>query len=105
MMRSVKLIAALALTGCSYFQSKSATEPASAPGTKAEVSRAPGSGLRLATSGGLLKAMHDRYDGKSLKTMSLMQNHTDYKPSGAARESQWNENIDVSGQLRISFLP
>jgi len=104
-MRSVKLIAALALTGCSYFQSKSATEPASAPGTKAEVSRAPGSGLRLATSGGLLKAMHDRYDGKFLKTMSFLQNNTAYTPSGAEVKSQWYEHIEIPGKLRIAFLP
>src|SRR5436190_9618079 len=105
MMRSVKLIAALALTGCSYFQSKSTTEPAPAPGTKAEVSRAPGSGLRLATSGGLLKAMHDRYDGKFLKTMSFLQNNTAYTPSGAEVKSQWYEHIEVPGKLRIAFLP
>ena len=104
-MRSVKLIAALALTGCSYFQSKSTTEPAPAPGTKAEVSRAPGSGLRLATSGGLLKAMHDRYDGKFLKTMSFLQNNTAYTPSGAEVKSQWYEHIEIPGKLRIAFLP
>src|SRR6266513_3422210 len=105
MMRSVKLIAALALTGCSYFQSKSTTEPAPASGTKAEVSRAPGSGLRLATSGGLLKAMHDRYDGKFLKTMSFLQNNTQYTSTGQEKKSQWYEHIEVPGKLRIAFLP
>jgi hypothetical protein len=105
MMRSVKLIAALALTGCSYFQSKAATEPAPASGKKAEASQAPGAGLRLATSGGLLKAMHDRYDGKFLRTMSFLQNNTAYTPSGTEVKSQWYEHIEVPGKLRIAFLP
>jgi len=106
MMRSRILFAAFAVVGCSYFQSGATTEPAPAPTNKpASSSRAPGSGLRLATSGGLLKAMHDRYDGKFLKTMSFLQNNTQYTSTGQEKKSQWYEHIEVPGKLRIAFLP
>src|SRR5436190_12907866 len=106
MMRSRILFAAFAVVGCSYFQSGATTEPAPAATNKpVSSSRAPGSGLRLATSGGLLKAMHDRYDGKFLKTMSFLQNNTQYTSTGAEKKSQWYEHIEVPGKLRIAFLP
>src|SRR3954464_13174744 len=105
MMRSRILLAALAVVGCSYFQSGAATEPAASPNTKASSSRGPGAGLRLATSGGLLKAMHDRYDGKYLKTMSFLQNNTQYRTTGEETKSQWYEHIEIPGKLRIAFLP
>lgn len=106
MMRSGILIAALAVTGCSYFQSGAATETAATPASsKPSASRAPGAGLRLATSAGLLKAMHDRYDGKYLNTMSFLQNNTRYTTSGEEQKSQWYEHIEVPGKLRIAFLP
>ena len=104
-MRSSILAVALAVVGCSYFQSGAATEPAASPNTRAASSRGPGAGLRLATSGGLLKAMHDRYDGKFLKTMSFLQNNTQYTSTGAEKKSQWYEHIEVPGKLRIAFLP
>jgi len=105
MMRSGILFAALAVAGCSYFQSGATTEPAASPTTKPSASRGPGAGLRLATSAGLLKAMHDRYDGKFLKTMSFLQNNTRYTTTGAEQKSQWYEHIEVPGKLRIAFLP
>jgi len=105
MMRSSILVVALAVVGCSYFQSRAATEPAASPNTRASSSRGPGAGLRLATSGGLLKAMHDRYDGKFLKTMSFLQNNTQYTSTGAEKKSQWYEHMEVPGKLRIAFLP
>jgi len=106
MMRPRILIAALPLVGCSYFQSSPTTEPApSATAKPASSSRAPGAGLRLATSGGLLKAMHDRYDGKFVKTMSFLQNNTQYTTTGQEKKSQWYEHIEVPGKLRIAFLP
>ena len=105
MMRSSILVVALAVVGCSYFQSGAATEPAASPNTRASSSRGPGAGLRLATSAGLLKAMHDRYDGKFLKTMSFLQNNTQYTSTGAEKKSQWYEHIEVPGKLRIAFLP
>jgi hypothetical protein len=109
MMRSVILFAAFAVAGCSYFKSSPTTEPTPRSGTATKVeatrARGPGAGLRLATSAGLLKAMHDRYDGKFLKTMSFLQNNTAYTPSGAEVKSQWYEHIEVPGKLRIAFLP
>src|SRR6266550_9162452 len=105
MMRSGILLTALVVTGCSYFQSGATTEPAASPTTKPSASRGPGSGLRLATSAGLLKAMHDRYDGKFLKTMSFLQNNTQYSSTGEEKKSQWYEHIEVPGKLRIAFLP
>lgn len=105
-MRPRILIAALPLVGCSYFKSAPTTEPApSATAKPASSSRAPGAGLRLATSGGLLKAMHDRYDGKFVKTMSFLQNNTQYTTTGQEKKSQWYEHIEVPGKLRIAFLP
>src|SRR6266566_7392617 len=105
MIRSGILFAALAVAGCSYFKSGATTEPTPSSGTRAESSRGPGAGLRLATSAGLLKAMHDRYDGKFLKTMSFLQNNTRYTTTGAEQKSQWYEHIEVPGKLRIAFLP
>jgi hypothetical protein len=107
MMRSGILIAALVVTGCSYFQSGATTQTATAPANKpsAAASRAPGAGLRLATSAGLLKAMHDRYDGKYLKTMSFLQNNTRYTSGGEEQKTQWYEHIEIPGKLRIAFLP
>jgi hypothetical protein len=105
MMRSGILIAALTVVGCSYFRSGATTEPAASPTPKPSASRGPGAGLRLATSAGLLKAMHDRYDGKFLKTMSFLQNNTQYSATGAEKKSQWYEHIEVPGKLRIAFLP
>src|SRR2546423_4344427 len=105
MMRSSILVVALAVVGCSYFQSRAATEPAASPNTRAASSRGPGAGLRLATSAGLLKAMHDRYDGKYVKTMSFLQNNTQYTSTGQEKKSQWYEHIEVPGKLRIAFLP
>ena len=104
MRRSAVLPAALVVAGCSYFQSGAATEPG-APPTKASATTPPASALRLATSGGLLKAMHDRYDGKFLKTMSFLQNNTRYSTTGEELKSQWYEHIEVPGKLRIAFLP
>jgi len=105
-MRSGILIAALAVVGCSYFQSPPTTESTPAPkAAKTTSPRGPGAGLRLATSGGLLKAMHDRYDGKFLKTMSFLQNNTQYTSTGQEKKSQWYEHIEVPGKLRIAFLP
>lgn len=49
--------------------------------------------------------MHDRYDGKYLKTMSFLQNNTRYTTTGGENKSQWYEHIEVPGRLRIAFLP
>jgi hypothetical protein len=106
MMRSGILLVALAVAGCSSFKSAATPAPAPSPTSKpSSSSRAPGAGLRLATSGGLLKAMHDRYDGKYLKRMSFLQNNIRYSPKGEEQKSQWYEHLEVPGKLRIAFLP
>lgn len=106
MMRSRILLAALAVSGCSYFQSTPATEPATATAAKPAASKAaPGAGLHLTSSSALLKAMHDRYDGTYLKTISFLQNNTQYTTTGEEKKSQWYEHLEVPGKLRIAFLP
>jgi hypothetical protein len=49
--------------------------------------------------------MHERYDGKYLKTMSFLQNNTRYTADGQEQKSQWYEHIEIPGKLRIAFLP
>ena len=104
-MRARILLAALVVSGCSYFQSQPpTTETAPAPEKKPATSRSA-SAARITSAGGLLKAMHDRYDGKYLRTISFLQNNTSYTPTGQERKSQWYEHIEVPGKLRIAFLP
>ncbi len=103
-MRSRILLTAIAVSGCSYFQSGATTVPAPAPATKPATSRSVSS-VRATSSSGLIKAMHDRYDGKYLKTMSFLQNNTQYMISGQEQKSQWYEHIEIPGKLRIAFLP
>jgi len=104
-MRSRYLLMALAVSGCSYFQSGATTEPAPSPPTKPAASRASISTVHVTSSSGLIKAMHDRYDGKYLKTMSFLQNNTAYTMTGQEQKSQWYEHIEIPGKLRIAFLP
>ena len=104
-MRSRYLLTALAVSGCSYFQSGATTAPAPPPTTKPAASRASISTVHATSSSGLIKAMHDRYDGKYLKTMSFLQNNTAYTMTGQEQKSQWYEHIEVPGKLRIAFLP
>jgi hypothetical protein len=103
-MRSRILLAAFVVSGCSYFQSGPSTEPAPSPTTKPATSRSASS-VRATSSPMLIKAMHDRYDGKYLKTMSFLQNNTAYTTSGQEQKSQWYEHIEIPGKLRIAFLP
>ncbi len=106
MMRSPILVVTLATFGCSYFQSGATTEPVPPPtATKPTTSRPPSSTVRVTSSAGLIKAMHERYDGKYLKTMSFLQNNTAYTTNGQERKSQWYEHIEIPGKLRIAFLP
>jgi hypothetical protein len=104
-MRSRVLLAALAVTGCSYFQSGVTPDGAPAPGAKPSSTRLPGAGITLTSSSALVKAMHDRYAGKYLKTMSFLQNNTAYTTTGKEQKSQWYEHIEIPGKLRIAFLP
>jgi hypothetical protein len=102
MMRTRILFAAFAVTGCSYFQSAPVIPAEPAVSTK-PAPRA--SGLRLASGSGVVKAMHDLYAGKFLKTMSLLQNNTAYTSTGQEQHSQWYEHFEFPGKLRIAFLP
>src|SRR6185295_124056 len=108
MMRSGILLVAFAVAGCSYLKSGSTAEttasPTAAPAKKASA-KAPGAGFRATSSGDLLKAMHDRYDGKYVKTISFLQNNTQYTSTGTEKKSQWYEHMEVPGKLRIAFLP
>jgi hypothetical protein len=102
MMRSRILFAALTVTGCSYFQGGAATPagPVASPKVSARVSAA-----RLTSGGAVIRAMHDLYAGKYLKTMSFLQNNTAYSSTGQEQHSQWYEHLEVPGKLRIAFLP
>jgi hypothetical protein len=99
------LLAALALSGCSYFQSGVTPDGAPSPSAKPSASRKPGSGITVTSSSGLIKAMRDRYGGKYLKTLSFLQNNTRYTTTGQEQKSQWYEHMEIPGKLRIAFLP
>ena len=105
MMRSRVLLAALAVTGCSYLQSGATGGTPSTAATKPSPTKSPGAGLAITSSSGLVKAMHDRYGGKYLKTMSFLQNNTAYTTTGQEQKSQWYEHLEIPGKLRIAFLP
>jgi hypothetical protein len=108
MMRSRTLLAglaALSLSGCSYFQSGGTTVPTPAPTSKPAATRRAPSTVAVTSGAGLIKAMHDRYDGKYLKTMSFLQNNTRYNATGEEQKSQWYKHIEIPGKLRIAFLP
>src|SRR5438552_1519395 len=105
MMRSQILRVMPAVPACSYFQSGATTEPAPATATKPTTSTPVSSAVRVTSSAELIKAIHDRYDGKYLKTMSFLQNNTRYTTTGQELKSQWYEHIEIPGKLRIAFLP
>jgi len=63
------------------------------------------SAARVTSGSGVVKAMHDLYAGKYLRTMSFLQNNTAYTSTGQEQHSQWYEHMEVPGKLRIAFLP
>lgn len=102
MKRSGFLFAALAVTGCAYLRS-SVARPADTPAPAKATGKVAVASL---TSGsGVVKAMHDLYGGKYLKTMSFLQNNTAYTIAGQEQHSQWYEHMEIPGKLRIAFLP
>lgn len=103
MIRTRILFAALAVAGCSYM-SRSAPKPAGAP-APVPAPKADAATIMVTSGSGLVKAMHDLYDGKYLKTMSFLQNNTAYTRTGQEQKSQWYEHIEIPGKLRIAFLP
>jgi hypothetical protein len=102
MMRARILFAALSVTACSYFQS--APVIPAGPVTSSKPA-GKGSSFRLASGSAVVKAMHDLYAGKFVKTMSFLQNNTAYTSTGQEQHSQWYEHLEVPGKLRIAFLP
>jgi len=102
MMRTRILFAALGVTACSYFQSAPVIPAAPATTSKPAARR---SSFRLASGSAVVKAMHDLYAGKFVKTMSFLQNNTAYTSAGQEQHSQWYEHLEVPGKLRIAFLP
>jgi hypothetical protein len=104
MMRATILIAALALTGCSYLP-HSAPASGGGPVTSSKPAVKKPASARLTSGAAVLRGMHDLYAGKYLKTMSFLQNNTAYTTTGQEQHSQWYEHIEVPGKLRIAFLP
>ena len=103
MMRAGIFFAVLGVSGCSYLQSPSKS-PAPAPAPAA--AKPPGAAaIRFTSTGGLVKAMHDRYAGKYLKTMNFVQNNIAYTTTGQEQKSQWYRHVEIPGKLRIAFLP
>jgi hypothetical protein len=100
-MRSGFLFASIAITGCSYLQS-SVGKPATSASAKPSARVAA---ARLTSGIGVVKAMHELYGGKYLKTMSFLQNNTAYTTTGQEQHSQWYEHMEIPGKLRIAFLP
>ncbi|MEX2109382.1 MAG: hypothetical protein WD802_02135 [Gemmatimonadaceae bacterium] len=91
------LAAALLAAGCSYFPGQG--NPASQPAPSAA------GPPKITSTSGLIKAMHDRYDGKYLKTLTFLQNNIAYTTTGEEQKSQWYEHLEAPGKLRIAFLP
>jgi hypothetical protein len=78
---------------------------APAPAEKPAPSKTAVSTVAVTSGSGLVKAMHDRYAGKYLKTLAFLQNNTAYTTTGQEQKSQWYEHIEIPGKLRIAFLP
>lgn len=101
MMRARILLAAVAMTGCSYFHGGAETPAPAGSGPPRPAASAPS----ITKAPTLIKAMHDRYAGKFFKTLSFLQNNTAYTTTGQEQHSQWYEHMEVPGKLRIAFLP
>lgn len=104
MMRATMVIAALTLTGCSYFQG-SAPAPGGGPVTTTKAPPRRSSSARFTSGAAVVRGMHELYAGKYLKTISFLQNNTVYTTTGQEQHSQWYEHLEVPGKLRIAFLP
>ena len=59
----------------------------------------------ITTGDELIDAMHARYAGRYLGTLSFLQNNTLYQTSGGEQKTQWLEHLSVPGKLRIDHLP
>ena len=59
----------------------------------------------ITTGEELIQAMHGRYAGRYLRTLSFLQNNTLYSASGGQQRTQWLEHLALPGRLRIDHLP
>ena len=59
----------------------------------------------ITTPRDLLEAMRARYDGKWYRTLTFVQNNTEYHPDGTVAHSVWREWLLAPGRLRIEFQP
>ena len=84
----------LTAAGCS-----AAIQPAEEPAPEEQ----PASDL--ASSGDLIRAMHDRYAGNWYSSLRFSQSNTFYTQSGGEQKSRWVETLSVPGKLRIDFEP
>ena len=66
---------------------------------------APAPAPAITTGQGLIDAMHARYAGRYLSTLSFLQNNTLYLASGGEQKSQWLEHLAAPGKLRIDYMP
>jgi hypothetical protein len=104
--RGAIILAAVTVSACSYFGGSGTTPAGTPPTTVKTASKAAAPSITRVTSGpGLVRAMHDLYGGKYLKTMSFLQNNTAYTTTGQETKSQWYEHLQIPGRLRIAFLP
>ena len=102
-MRAGIFLTVLGVSGCSYLQQASkAPAPAPAPAAAKTTSA---TATRFTSAASLVKAMHDRYAGKYLKTMNFVQNNIAYTTTGQEQKSQWYRHVEIPGKLRIAFLP
>jgi hypothetical protein len=93
------LSAVFIAAGCSHIPGQSEPAPKPAP-SKGEPAAA-----KLTATPALIRAMHKRYDGKYLRTLTFLQNNTAYTTTGGEQKSQWYEHLQAPGKLRIAFLP
>ena len=59
----------------------------------------------IATPRDLLAAMRARYDGKWYRTVTFVQNNTEYHADGTVAHTVWREWLQAPGRLRVEFQP
>lgn len=99
MNRSGLLFTALVGAACTTIPGQS--EKTRAPAA----SKTPPAAAKITSTSALVRAMHDRYDGKFFKTKMFLQNNTAFTTTGEEQKSQWYEHLEAPGKLRIAFLP
>jgi len=59
----------------------------------------------ITTPRDLLEAMRARYAGKWYRTLTFVQNNSEYHPDSTVSHSVWREWLVAPGKLRIEFQP